>query len=219
MNSPDRRRTLATIAAAVAVSALVLGACSSSKKESTSTTTSGSSGTTLVSGATAAFDKDIQQQLADVGCYTGNVDGILGPESDAAIVAFQTAAGLTVDGQLGPETEAALKKDAAAKTKVCGTSTTTTSKSTTTTAAGGTAPCTATALLTALDTGSKLTSYVCAEGYAGVKATAPDQGGTQQPYQAVLKSESGTWTDLGEQPCGTASAGIPPQVLEMGCAA
>ena len=46
-----------------------------------------------------------QHDLNVVGCYAGAEDGTLGPQTEAAIRNFQTAAGLTVDGRLGPATE------------------------------------------------------------------------------------------------------------------
>lgn len=60
-----------------------------------------------------------QTDLNAVGCYAGAVDGALGPQTEAAIVAFQTAQGLEVDGLLGPETEAALEEAVAAGETVC----------------------------------------------------------------------------------------------------
>ena len=206
------RRPLVALGGALLVGALVLGACSSSKKSSDTSTTVTPTSTSVAAGQTAKFDTSVQQQLADVGCYTGNVDGIMGPETDAAIVAFQTAAGLKVDGQLGPQTESVLSADASAHKKVCE-SATSTSSATTSTTTGGTAPCTATALLAALDSGSELTGYVCSDGFAGVTATTTNQSA----YSAVLQADGSTWKDLGSEPCGTASAGIAPDVLTMGC--
>lgn len=58
--------------------------------------------------------RQIQQRLADLGYKnsTGTrplvVDGDFGPSTDAAVRAFQTAAGLTVDGIVGPNTWGAL---------------------------------------------------------------------------------------------------------------
>src|SRR5262245_40233077 len=109
---------------AVAASLLILGACSSDKEDDGSSSTTQTTAKSSTDAETVKFDKSIQQQLKDVGCYSGAVDGILGPETDAAIVAFQTAAGLTADGQLGPETESALKSDASAKKQVCDTTST-----------------------------------------------------------------------------------------------
>ncbi|MGN6693197.1 MAG: peptidoglycan-binding domain-containing protein [Aquihabitans sp.] len=203
------------IAPALGVLALIsLASCSSDDKSSDKTTTTVETSTTAASGesaATVAFDKDIQQELKDVGCYTGADDGIIGPETDAAIVAFQTAEGLEADGEFGPETEAALTKAVDDGTKVCdGSVTTTTAAGTTTTAAnGGEAPCTATAISAALD-GEALASYVCSDGYAA--GTVAD---TQAKF--ILQSEDGTWAEMTQDPCGTASAGLPPVILEDGC--
>jgi peptidoglycan hydrolase-like protein with peptidoglycan-binding domain len=61
-----------------------------------------------------------QAALAAVGCYTGPVDGIYGPETDAAIRAYQSAKGLAVDGYLGPQTQEALQESVAAGETVCG---------------------------------------------------------------------------------------------------
>jgi peptidoglycan hydrolase-like protein with peptidoglycan-binding domain len=60
-----------------------------------------------------------QTDLNAVGCYVGAVDGSLGPQTEAAIEAYQAAAGLTVDGKLGPETEAALQDSVTAGTIIC----------------------------------------------------------------------------------------------------
>jgi peptidoglycan hydrolase-like protein with peptidoglycan-binding domain len=60
-----------------------------------------------------------QTDLNAVGCYAGAVDGSIGPETEAAVKAFQTAKGLSVDGLLGPETEGALEDAVAAGEIVC----------------------------------------------------------------------------------------------------
>jgi peptidoglycan hydrolase-like protein with peptidoglycan-binding domain len=217
----SRRRPIRTTAAiALAAVGLFATACGNDDDTSSSTTTTAAEETTTTeSAATAAtirFDKEIQQELYDVGCHPGEVDGIMGPQTDAAILAFQEAAGLEADGELGPETEAALKKDAAAGTQVCGTSssTTTTAKanSTTTTAANGQAPCTATALLGGLPAeGETIGSFQCADGYAA--------GSLTDGTKFLLQSEGGKWYAPSQDPCGSASAGIPPAILEAGCPA
>lgn len=53
--------------------------------------------------------KKIQQSLARLGHYTGSVDGIRGPLTDAAIVAFKRSAGLRARPYVGPLTLAALE--------------------------------------------------------------------------------------------------------------
>jgi peptidoglycan hydrolase-like protein with peptidoglycan-binding domain len=209
-----RSRQFAALALA-AVAALGLGACS--KDDSSSTTTTAKSNETTTTTATEArtvvFDKSVQQQLADVGCHPGAVDGVLGAQTDAAIKAFQEASGLQVDGELGPETEAALKKDVAEGKKVCSATTTTTAKSgstTTTAATNGEAPCTASALMGGLPAeGEKIGSYVCDAGYAG--------GSLTDGTKFLLQSKDGKWYAPSQDPCGSASAGIDPKVLSAGC--
>lgn len=206
--------------ALLAVAVLMLGACGSDKKEETGTTgttaqqgAGGTTTTTAASAESAKFNDEIQQWLIDVGCYKGKVDGIVGPETDAAIVAFQKAEGLTPDGQVGTKTEAALKKAASEKKTVCGAAgTTTTTSGTTTTTAAGVAPCTATAIQAVLPSGNQVENYVCSGGYAGVEALSA--GATNR---FILQDQSGTWKNLNQEPCGGASAGISPQVLEVGC--
>jgi len=205
--------------AATAVVLLALGAAGCSSKDSTSSTTTEKASTTSTTSkaaeeATIRFDKEIQSQLAAVGCYTGNIDGIVGPATDAAIVEFQKASGLTADGELGAKTEAALNSAVAAKKTVCGTTTTTTAKpAPTTTFAPNDAPCTATAIIGGLggDPATTLTTYVCSGGYAAGTVS----GGSK----FILQAKNGKWTQPSQDPCGSASAGLPPIILEDGCAA
>lgn len=224
MRTIRTRRTALAWAVAPVLALGLLAGCSSDSDTNTadtSTTTAAAAGTTSTTvddGVTAAFDKTIQQELKDVGCYTGEVDGILGPQSDAAILAFQSASGLETDGELGPETEAALAAAVSKKETVCkapSSTTTSTAKpgTTTTTAGGGIAPCTATALATAMPEGTTVNSFVCSGSYAAGTNTGP--GGSPTPF--ILESVNGAWGDMSQSPCGTASAGLPPIILETGC--
>jgi len=53
--------------------------------------------------------KSRQEALKDLGFYEGKVDGIWGPGSRTALIAFQKAQGLAADGLWGPNSESALR--------------------------------------------------------------------------------------------------------------
>lgn len=201
--------------AVAAIAVMVAAGCGKDDKAdgSSSTTTAPSPTTTATNGAEVVkFDKAVQQQLSEVGCYSGAIDGKFGPQTDAAVIAFQAASGLDVDGELGPETEAALVQAVAKKEKVCTSGTTTTKAPTTTTTVPSVAPCTATAIAKALPAGATVENYACSEGYAGVAYTVGSSTSA-----ALLQSEKGVWKDLGSSMCGGASAGYPPAVLSIAC--
>lgn len=54
--------------------------------------------------------RDLQERLNRLGFDSGQVDGILGPDTRAAILDFQANAGLQDDGTAGPETIGALRR-------------------------------------------------------------------------------------------------------------
>ena len=56
--------------------------------------------------AATADTKEVQTVLKKWGYYTGNVDGINGPKTKAAVKKFQKKYGLTADGIVGPATAA-----------------------------------------------------------------------------------------------------------------
>jgi len=65
-------------------------------------------GVTLRSGDDGPEVEALQQALAKLGYDPGAIDGDYGPSTQAAVVAFQTAEGLTADGIAGSETLNAL---------------------------------------------------------------------------------------------------------------
>src|SRR5438045_1913303 len=50
----------------------------------------------------------LQVGLSARGLYAGTIDGVAGPRTTAAVLAFQRRAHLPVDGVVGPRTRAAL---------------------------------------------------------------------------------------------------------------
>ncbi len=46
----------------------------------------------------------VQETLADLGFYQGPIDGVFGPGTEAAVMAFQQTSGLVADGVIGPIT-------------------------------------------------------------------------------------------------------------------
>ncbi len=58
----------------------------------------------------AAWVTALQRQLGQLNYYEGPVDGVLGPQTLAAITDFQRANGLTADGVVGPSTMARISQ-------------------------------------------------------------------------------------------------------------
>jgi peptidoglycan hydrolase-like protein with peptidoglycan-binding domain len=78
--------------------------------------TSGATGFTLPEGTKLQRDAEnddavvleLQRALTAAGYDPGAADGTFGEQTEAAVIAFQQANGLSVDGRVGPETAAAL---------------------------------------------------------------------------------------------------------------
>lgn len=65
-------------------------------------------GGVVLLGDTGADVTTVQQRLAALGYYQGAVDGQFGPQTEAALIAFQQAQGLKPDGIVGTATFSAL---------------------------------------------------------------------------------------------------------------
>lgn len=63
----------------------------------------------LAYGSTGQSVKELQQKLKNLGYDVGNVDGIFGAKTEAALKEFQRDAGISVDAIAGPQTYAALQ--------------------------------------------------------------------------------------------------------------
>jgi peptidoglycan hydrolase-like protein with peptidoglycan-binding domain len=85
-----------------------------SQKTATSTATS-SSGTPqaiLRLNDTGAQVTELQRRLTELGYYSGGISGVFDGVTQAAVIGFQQANGLTADGIVGASTEAALRRPA-----------------------------------------------------------------------------------------------------------
>ena len=65
----------------------------------------------LQRGSRGPLVRELQRALKDYFYYVGEVDGIYGPLTEEAVIAFQQDAGIGVDGIVGPETRAALQEE------------------------------------------------------------------------------------------------------------
>jgi hypothetical protein len=61
-------------------------------------------------GSEGSHVRRLQQALTELGFNPGGVDGEFGPKTDAALRAFQRAAGIKADGEVGPTTWAAIAR-------------------------------------------------------------------------------------------------------------
>jgi Putative peptidoglycan binding domain len=83
-------------------------------RQTAPTTTQASTPTLVVPAATVKLGdhgnpvKELQRALKSLGFTVGTIDGVFGPSTERALIAFQTAHHLSPDGVLGPATRAAL---------------------------------------------------------------------------------------------------------------
>ncbi|MGN1002203.1 MAG: spore cortex-lytic enzyme [Oscillospiraceae bacterium] len=59
-------------------------------------------------GSSGSVVRQIQTNLKNWGYYSGDIDGVYGSRTEAAVKSFQQRNGLTADGMAGPQTLAAL---------------------------------------------------------------------------------------------------------------
>lgn len=88
------------------------GSSSSSSSSSSSASSSGAASGTLYHGMQGSEAvKQLQQNLAALGFYTGNKTGNFGDLTRDAVIAYQKSKGLTADGVAGSKTLAAIQAD------------------------------------------------------------------------------------------------------------
>lgn len=220
------RRIVSGLAlAGLVVFVAACGSSSSSSKAKSATTSTTKASTSTTSSVKVAKQKNallgptqiktLQTDLTTVGCFSGTVDGIIGPVTRAGISAFQTASGLTADGQYGSATEQKLLPAAQAGTKVC------TQTPPTTTKPASAPPCTSAAILDAVrgspssGPNPSITDFGCDGGWAwaGVDINAGTDG-----YEAtdLLKASGTAWTVVDRSKyCKPGQ--IPADVYNPGC--
>lgn len=243
-STTTQRRAGALIGLAIAV-ALVAGACSSDNTTTSSTGTTGGTTATTAGGVTTsgapgstipkADVLKMQQELDAVGCDVGPNDGILGPETLGALVAFQKAAKLTPDGNFGPETKAALTAASKSGKKECVPPPTTTSTThssgtspTPSVTTSGSAACTSAAITAGLkNAGTNLVNldgFGCASGYAYAYATVSSgPPGTVVPpggvgVTLVLQAQGSNWVQADRVAlCAKGNTVVPAAIYAQAC--
>ena len=84
------------------------GSSSSSGASSSNSSVSSSSGTTLRYDMRSDAVLKLQQDLSKLGYYSGTISGHFGSKTEAAVMSFQKANGLSADGVAGEKTLAAI---------------------------------------------------------------------------------------------------------------
>lgn len=88
---------------------------SAAKTQTSTTTTNSKAGTVsnigpqLQYGSQGSDVKALQTALKEMGYYSDSIDGKFGPNTKAAVMAFQRNEGISVDGIVGPNTKAKFK--------------------------------------------------------------------------------------------------------------
>ncbi len=114
-----------------------------------------------------------QVQLLQKALGNVKVDGVYGPETEAAVRSFQASAGLTVDGIAGPQTSGALRTQSAGKAFIADVSSTLAGPATL--SASETLPATTPAASGSTETGAT-TTETGASATAGVETDATGTG-------------------------------------------
>jgi peptidoglycan hydrolase-like protein with peptidoglycan-binding domain len=199
------------IAVALVALSLLAAACSSddsSSSNDTTTTTNEASNRDPNALLGAEQVKALQEDLTAVGCFSGTVDGIVGPVTRAGISAFQEAEDLPVDSQYTAATKDKLAIVVGDGVKVCATAPVP--------APTTGPPCTSAAVLAGLPSGSAILDFGCsgAWAWAGYDVDA-NQGGYEAT--ALLKAEGSSWASVDRGQYCVPASNIPSDIYDPGC--
>ena len=211
LNALFSGRRWSVVVGVTALALLGAAGCGDDSDDATTTTSAASSTT----GASSGAIRQLQSELDTLGCGAGADDGKLGPETEAAIRQFQTAAGLTVDGIVGVNTRAALGD--AAKTGSPNCENATTPSTTTTSTGGSSAPCTQSAITNGVTTaapGVTVGEYECSGSWAEAQATTPGPDGYE--YTVLLHWAGGSWASV-DRATYCENGSVPQAIYKAAC--
>lgn len=205
------------LAASVAVAILVVAGCASSGSKASPSTSSTSTKPATApkrqpnSALSPVQIKTLQTDLTTVRCFSGAIDGVVGPITRAGIAAFQQAENLTINAQYGPSTKTALVAATRSGTSVCAVVPATS----TTTSSATAPPCTSQAILAALPAGSTITDFGCQGvwAWAGIDVNAGQDG-----FEATdLLKANGTAWQVVDRAANCNPSVVPPEIYNPGC--
>jgi peptidoglycan hydrolase-like protein with peptidoglycan-binding domain len=211
------RRYLAAPAALLLT--LALAACGSSDGSSSDSTTTTRSRSSQPIALDAGVVRQLQVDLDAVGCDAGTDDGIFGPETLAALQAFQRNQDLPNPGVYTEGTRTELRRAVAAGDQVCTPPATTT---TTAPAPPANPACTPAALAAALPgtdlAGGTVDSEECSGAYAAAGVTV-GTGETGFEVTALFRASGSSWVVVDRTgPCaGGAGNPIPASIFQAAC--
>lgn len=215
MHRTQRSRSVFVASLALLLVAAGCGSSSGSKSAGNSTTSSTKPAASKPRPPNSRLSvvqiKTVQTDLAMIRCFSGNIDGIIGPVTRAGIAAFQQAENLGINGEYGPTTKTALVTATRSGTAVC-----TATPTTTTTTSSPAAPlCTSEAIQSVLPAGSTITDFGCQGewAWAGVDVD-PGQDG----YEATdLLKANGTAWQVVDRATNCNPSVVPPEIYNPGC--
>lgn len=212
---PRRRSSWSVLVASVAVAVLAVG-CGSSGAKSSPTTSSTKPATSPTRQANSLLSpaqiKTLQTDLTTVRCFSGAIDGIIGPTTRAGITAFQQSESLTVNGQHGPSTKTTLVAATRSGTSVC----TVAPATTTTTSSATAAACTSQTIQAALPAGDTVKDFGC-EGEWAWALISVDPGPNGYDATGLLKANGTTWQIVDRNSANCNPSVVPPEIYNPGC--